>query len=266
MHLILAALVSLLVAGLGVPARAGEAACPDGPAEFAVVEAVGEGLTLVLSDGRTIALAGIEAPKPTPTRPTHPQDLEARLRRDLVTTTVGVAPLAARDRWAAVPALVFTEAGNLAEALLEQGDVRMRPNRAAHPCRDALLAMEQRARRAGVGAWGDPAMAVLDADAPNASDTQIGGFSIVEGTVASVGETATRLYLNLGKARGGFALSLPKRNIALMQHETVLKARVVGARLRARGIIDRTSGLRIDISDADVLEVIEPSDKTDGAR
>lgn len=248
-------------------AQAGEGACPDSPAEFAMVRDVSRDLALTLDDGRVVSLAGVEPPRATQAMPDRPEVIHARMLSALRGQPVGLVTLAPPGRWGSIPAFVFVGEGTLAEKLLASGEARMRPDRIARACRDALLMAEASARAAHKGVWTDAALAPIDAggDLPHFA---VEGMAIVEGTVASVGETPTRLYLNLGRPRGGFAISLPKRDIALMQSDAVAKARVKGARVRVRGLVDHVMGWRIDISDADAIERLPPvaNDATAGAR
>lgn len=250
----------LLAAGAVVASpsagRAGaERPCPDSPTDFATVAEVGADLRLTLDDGRVLSLAGIEPPRATLAAPERPQAVRARLVADLGGRPIGFAPLAPSGRWDAVPAVIFAEGGPLADMLLARGDVRMRPDRSIHACRDMLLAAEERARAAHAGVWADAALAPIDAAADLPRET-IEGMVLVEGVVVSAGETPARLYLNLGRVRGGFAISLPKRDIALMQSDAVAKARIKGTRVRVRGLADRFAGWRIDVSDADAIEIL----------
>ena len=269
-RILLFAIVSQALAGasFGTPAaaRPGEGVCPDSPAEFAVVRDIGADLTLTLDGGRVVSLAGIEPPRSTEAMPDRADALRARLLGLLRGEPVGLVLLAPPGRWGSSPAFVFVGDGTLAETLLARGDLRMRPDPIARACRSALLAAEASARASKIGVWRDEALSPLDAggDLPRAA---VEGMAIVEGTVASVGETPTRLYLNLGRPRGGFAISLAKRDIALMQSDAVARARVKGARVRVRGLIDHVVGWRVDISDADAIELLPPvaTDATAGA-
>lgn len=242
-----------------------ESSCPDSPIEFATVKDVGTDLRLTLDDGRVLALAGIEPPRATKAVPDRPQAVHARLVAELGGQPIGFAPLGPVGRWGAMPAVVFADGGALGETLLARGDVRMRPDRSIHACRNDLLGAEQRARAARLGVWADEALAPIDAAGDLPRET-IEGMALVEGVVVSSGETPARLYLNLGRVRGGFAISLPKRDIALMQSDAVTKARIKGTRVRVRGLVDRFAGWRIDVSDADSIEILAPADADAASR
>lgn len=256
----------LAVASATGAADEAKPACPDAPEAFATVADVSDDLSIVLSDGRKLRLSGVEPPRTTAHAPSRSQELRDALRARLRDTTIGLAPLGAPDRWQTIPAVVFTEDGMLALSLLSRGLVRMQPDRAAAGCRESLRRSELEGRQVAGGVWSDPSLAPIDADAIAPYGTPpadlLEGLVIVEGKVASVGDTPSRLYLNLGHRRGGFAISLPKRDSALMASDAIRRARIVGTRLRVRGLIDRHTGLRIDVSDADAIEILgsEPGD------
>lgn len=249
----------------GAPAAAQpakDAPCPTAPSATAIVAAVGADLDITLADGRVLAVSGVEPPRATPDAPRRAQDVRDALTARLAGRSLAWAPLGPPDRWSRYPAAIFAP-GDLAADLLQQGLVRWRPDRVASPCRAALIAAEDSARRAGRGVWADPALGPVrvddqfDRDAlPAAAED---GMVVVEGVVAGVGETPARLYLNLGRARGGFALSVSKRDKALMESGAFSQARIVGARLRARGLLDRRFGPQIELNGPDALEIVTPA-------
>ena len=253
--------VALGASGVVWAADGPPAICPEEPEFFATVADVSEDLAITLVDGRALRLAGTEAPRATAAAPSRPQELREILRSRLRDTTIGVTLLGAADRWRTVPAIVFTDDGVLNLTLLADGRLRMQPDGAAMACREALLHAEATARRLSLGVWRDPSLLAVDADAiepygaPPAAN--LDGLALVEGKVVSVGESVGRVYLNLGHRRGGFAISLPKRDIALMTSDAVKRARSVGTRIRVRGLIDRHTGLRVDVSDAYAIEILD---------
>ena len=270
-------LLRLGFAGLGVfivaaaPARdrldrVAPVACPDAPADFVDVADIRPDLSLILSDERTVRMPGLEPPRATAAAPTRPDVLRAKLTEELAGHTIGIAPVGPLDRWGAVPAVVFTEAGPLAERLLREGAVRFRPDSGAHSCRADLLEAEERARNAGASVWADPDLAPVKVGAEdNRLLTETTGMAVVEGTVVSVGETASRIFINIGRGRGGFAISLPKRDNALVGSDIVVRARAIGTSVRVRGLIDRSTSPRIDLFDADALEILTTAGSSAGA-
>jgi hypothetical protein len=146
----------------------------------------------------------------------------------------------------------------VAEAILDASLARYRPHTAAHPCREQLLAAEAEARTAQIGLWADPAYAALPASDHAAFATPRTGTVLVEGTPTSLGETATRFYLNFGPRRGSdFAITLPKRGANGLEKAGIKVQDLVGRRLRVRGLLDATFGPQIELTDPDGLELLD---------
>jgi hypothetical protein len=81
---------------------------------------------------------------------------------------------------------------------------------------------------------------------------------LVEGRVASLGETAARFYLNFGPRRGSdFAITLPKRDANALEKAGLKVHDLVGKRLRVRGLLDATFGPQMELSDPDGLELVD---------
>jgi endonuclease YncB( thermonuclease family) len=237
----------------------------------ATIATIEPNFDIALADGRTLTLAGLDPPHGTPDHPRLAAEAREKLAQWLDGSDVAVRPLAEKpNRWGRVPARLFAappgaasgaEIG-IAEAILDAGLARYRPDPAAHPCRELLLAAEREARAEKVGLWGDPYYAVLAGSDRGAFATPWSGMVLVVGTPASVGETAARFYLNFGTGRGvDFAITLPKRNAtgsANSLEKAGIKPRdLVGRRLRARGLLDATFGPQMEISDPDGLELLD---------
>jgi endonuclease YncB( thermonuclease family) len=223
-------------------------------------------LDIVLADGRTLTLAGLDPPRDTPDHPRLALDARDKLAQWLEGHEVAVRALAEKpNRFGRIPARLFAappgalgaEIG-IAEAILDAGLARYRPEANAHPCRDLLLAAESDARAEKIGLWADPFYAVL----PGADRAAFGnprtGMILVEGTPVSLGETASRFYLNFGPRRGSdFAITLPKRGANALEKAGVKVQDLVGKRLRVRGLLDATFGPQMELTDADQLELID---------
>jgi hypothetical protein len=233
----------------------------------AVVAKIEPNLDITLADGRVLTLAGLDPSLATPDHPKFAADIAENLARWLEGRDVAIRALApAPNRWGRVPTRLFaappgaspdTEIG-VAEALLDAGLARYRPDAPAHPCRAELLAAEAEARDNKLGLWGDPYYAVLPAGDRSAFAILRSGMVLVEGTVASLGETATRFYLNFGPGRGvDFAITLPKRSANGFEKAGIKVRDLVGHRLRVRGLLDKTYGPQMEMSDPDGLERLD---------
>jgi hypothetical protein len=124
-------------------------------------------------------------------------------------------------------------------------------------CRPALLELEQRARERRLGAWRADSAPLLRGDDTRLAD-QIGRFAIVEGRILSVGERATRTYLNFGRAgTGALTVTLPKRTWSILRGRGLSADGLRGRRVRARGMIEMWRAPTIEIVAADVLEILD---------
>jgi endonuclease YncB( thermonuclease family) len=237
----------------------------------ASVANVDPSLDIALADGRILSLAGLDAPRHTPDNPRLALEARDKLARWLESREVAVRALAEKpNRFGRIPARLFAappgaspgaSAGaeiGIAEAILDAGLARYRPEAAAHPCRESLLAAEAEARAGKIGLWADPSYAVLPAGDRAAFSNPPKGMVLVEGTPVTFGETASRLYLNFGPSRGGdFAITLPKRDATALEKAGIKPRDLVGRRLRVRGLLDRTFGPQMEITDPDQLELID---------
>ena len=232
----------------------------------ATITEVDANLDITLADGRVLTLAGLDPPRDTPDNPRLAADAREKIAAWLEGREVAVRALADKpNRFGRIQARLFAappgapaEEIGIAEAILDAGLARYRPDAAAHPCRDLLLAAESAARDAKIGLWADPAYAILPASERAAFAAPRTGMVLVEGTPISLGETAARFYLNFGPSRGAdFAITLSKRGANALEKASIKVQDLVGRRLRVRGLIDTTFGPQIELSDPDGLELID---------
>jgi endonuclease YncB( thermonuclease family) len=232
----------------------------------ATIARIEPNLDIVLADGRTLTLAGLDPPRDTPDHPRLAAEARDKLAQWLEGRDVAVRALADKpNRFGLIPARLFaappgSTAGpeiGIAEAILDAGLARYRPD-AAHPCRDLLLAAETDARAEKIGLWADQYYAVLPGADRAAFAQPRTGMVIVEGVATSLGETASRFYLNFGPRRGAdFAITLPKRDATALEKAGLKVRELVGRRLRARGLLDATFGPQMEVSDPDGLELLD---------
>jgi endonuclease YncB( thermonuclease family) len=250
-----------------LPAASGPCSLENAPR--ATVAKIEPNLDVALADGRVLTLAGLDPPRDTPDHPRLAADGRDKLAAWLDGREVAVRALADKpNRFGRIPARLFAAPPGarpgttgaeiaVAEAILDAGLARYRPDAAAHPCRDLLLAAEAEARTAKIGLWTDPVYAILPAGDRAAFAAARTGMAIVEGTPASLGETAARLYLNFGPSRADFAMTLPKRGANALERAGIKVQDLVGKRLRVRGLLDATFGPQMEFSDPDQLELID---------
>jgi endonuclease YncB( thermonuclease family) len=232
----------------------------------ATIAAVDDDFDLLLDDGRRAAIAGLEFP-PQPAKGVA--DLRAVARTRLTDWLAGRdvflgASSADADRWGRIPARVFAVRGETPEAplvsvgaaMLEEGLARFRPDPAAAPCARDYLSAEAPARASARGLWADAAMRPVDAAAGGLLQRK--GMTVVEGEIASVGESRGAIYLNFGQKRAeNFAVVILRRNLAMFQGSGIEPRTLPGRRARVRGLIETGLGPRMEISAPAEIEILE---------
>jgi endonuclease YncB( thermonuclease family) len=214
------------------------------------VATVRDGRTLLLSDGRELRLAGIEA-APAGTA------LLRRLIEDKLVHLRGA--VAARDRYGRTVGFATPEGASesLQEALLAAGEARVSAHLEDLACAEHLLTLEREAREGRVGLWGDPNFAPLRAELGPTLDTQRGKFVLVEGKVLSVREAGGTVYVNFGRHwTRDFTLTIPRRlrrdfTAAGLEPETL-----AGRRIRVRGWLERRGGPIVEATAPGQIEVL----------
>jgi endonuclease YncB( thermonuclease family) len=239
------------------------AACPAAGDTMARVAGVTDRLELELADGRTVRLAGLDAPDPGRGDPQTASNARAFLLQWLVGRETGLKLLAPRpDRWNRTLADLFVaQSGpdaqqSMALALLAGGFARVRPEAETRDCLAQRLAAETAARAQGLGLWTDPYYAVVSAGDGDDLRARDGLFAIVEGKVQRVGVGRSRYYIDFGR-RGAFTATIPRRQEKQFARAGLDISALTGARLRLRGALDNRFGLRMEIADPQQIERVE---------
>jgi endonuclease YncB( thermonuclease family) len=172
----------------------------------AVVAGVRDGRTLLLTDGRELRLAAIEA------------DDASRATLNALATgkTLRLEKFGPeQDRYGRVVAFAYPDDAqeSLQQVMLAQGQARVSVRVGNRPCAELLLETERAARATMRGLWADPNFAPL----PSHNITRImavwGRFALVEGKVLSVRESGATIYVNFGRRwTQDFAVTIPKRH------------------------------------------------------
>jgi hypothetical protein len=85
-----------------------------------------------------------------------------------------------------------------------------------------------------------------------------GRFVLVEGRIRSVGERQQRTYLNFGSDwANDFTIIIPKRTWAIMRDRDLSARALNGRRVRGRGVIEIWRGPTMEISAAEMLEILD---------
>jgi endonuclease YncB( thermonuclease family) len=207
-----------------------------------------------LTDGRTVRLAGVIAP-----REGEPHGEAARAALDRLLTGQEVELLsggARQDAYGRTLAHLRRKQGRVwvQGALLDAGAVRVRTYADNRALAGEMLEREAKARRAGKGLWADKANQVLlPQEAARAR-----GFAIVEGRAAAV--TSGRLGddIQLSDGGPGIEVQIPGRARDDFAAADKPAAAMKGKLIRVRGTLRADRTLRID--HPELLEVLaEPA-------
>ncbi|MCH7554774.1 MAG: thermonuclease family protein [Proteobacteria bacterium] len=227
------------------------------------ITGVVDGDTVVLDNGVTVRLVGIQAPKLPLGRP----GFKAWPLADAAKAALEELGLGRRvtlyyggrriDRYGRALAHLYRDDGLWIQgAILALGMARVysfRDNRAAVP---RMLAREAAARTARLGIWRNPFYAVRRAEPPA---IPIDRFELVEGRVLDVATVRNRTYINFGDDwRVDFTLSLTSGVRRLFDREGIDLERLEGLVIRARGWIKSYNGPMIEISHPEQIEILEP--------
>lgn len=220
--------------------------------------AVDERLDVTLADGRIVRLGGLD-----PSSAGGSSAL-ARASGDFLTHLLVGRPVtlfllaSGNDRWGRTVADIVPEGAagqSAADALLEAGFARVRPEFEARSCAPARLRVEDAAREARRGVWADPAFLVIDASDRPRLRQHDGQFVLLEGKVRRVGFGRSRLYLDLN-ARGGTTIIVNRKLEPVLARAGRPVGALQGRTVRARGALDTRFGPRIEIQDPAMLEIL----------
>jgi hypothetical protein len=250
----------LLVATLGLvaPGRAAEALdCAAAPRESVRLATVGDRLDIVLADGRRIYFPTLEPPRATPAEPDRAGDVARELASLLAGKPLVLQKLGDPDRWGRIPSRLGVEGENdPVDEILAAAGLAMTSTEAG-ACGAGLRAAEAAARADRLGIWADPDFAVLSGQEKADLSPRAGALTLVEGRISGVGQTAPRLYLNLGGGRGGLALTVARRNLPHFEQAGLTAKSLLHKRIRARGVLEIGRAPQIELFRPRQIELIE---------
>ena len=247
----LLATIGAALAGEGGPV-AGPCA-PSGGSAVAVADAI-DGDTLLLADGRSVHVAGIEAVKVAPLSE-QARGVNARMVRGR-TVLLSPAP-EGPDRYGRLHGQVrLADGRSLAVMLVTAGFARVRLFPGEKPCLASLLAAETAARKENRGLWALPDLAVRRADDPSLL-ARSGLYEIVEGRIASVGHGKYMFFLDFGRDyRRDFTIMVPT---ALADALPLPVDALKGRRVRVRGVIEESGGPAMRLGGPGEIELLDGS-------
>ncbi len=256
---------AMIAASLVVLGMAGAATANDPDADGGrrgVVAAVADGDTLSLTDGRTLRLAGIMAPKhgsvDEPLADAARARLAALAQGRSVILAYGTRHMDRHGRFVAQAWLAGDDGSPgvwLQAALLADGLARVFSTPDARLRVAEMLQIEDAARRAGRGLWADPAYRLRT---PDDVGKAVDRFQIVEGRAVAVAVVASRGYVNFGADyKTDFTLAFDAAASRLMRDAGLDVASLRGRRLRVRGWVRWFNGPLIDVSHPEQIELLD---------
>ena len=227
-----------------------------------VVEII-DGRTIVLDNGETIRLAGIETPNRMDGESASgagslPAQAERALAALVEGRRVGLAlGDAGRDRHGRLRAhLVRTDDGAWIQGvLLDAGLARVHSLVDDRVAVTDMLVIERRARAGRRGIWSRSRYRVRTADEP---DPGFRSFQLVEGRVRAAAVVRGRGYLNFGTNwREDFTVSIAPRDRRRFEAAGIAVEDYEGRLVRVRGWIDSFNGPMIEATHPEQIEILE---------
>jgi endonuclease YncB( thermonuclease family) len=242
------------------------AGCTPGAAPTFRVAGVTDGATLVLADGRTVTLAGVETPLPPLDASDRPSPAASAAHAALALAVGGVPVRVAAvgsqpDRYGRWRANVFGPDGQVVAArLVGEGLARVHRLPGDPPCVLALLDAERGARIAARGMWADPAYRIRSALDP-ALSAETGTYALVAGQIFSIGHGDVMIFVNFGHDYGhDFTVMIAPSEARALTEARVDVDRLAGKRVLVRGMIEDNGGPAIRLGHPTDIEVLDRSD------
>ena len=164
----------------------------------------------------------------------------------------------AADRYGRMPALVRLsgEPEPVQKMLLAQGHARVSARVGDRACAAEFLAAERAARAAGLGLWAEAPYLAKQAEKPGEVLAERGRFTLVEGTVLSVRESGSIIYVNFGRRWSeDFTVTVPKRQERSFAAAGLEIKKLAGRRVRVRGTIEERGGPWIEAAAPEQIEL-----------
>ena len=258
----LAALL-VAVASIAPIEVAAEPTCASPEGEPVWAERVVRGDEIVLTDGRRVRLAGVEAPRAPLVGGDRAlgeaAEVDAAARaaladrvegREIALTETGT------DRHGRLLGHLYdTERGQWIEAeLVAAGHLRVMPSRAVRDCAAVLLAAERAAITARRGLWATASFAVMPAEAGELPSPG-GRWAAGGGRVRSIGRSGGHIWLNFGEDfRRDFAVVMDDKDLEGFRAAGFDAIAARGWTVRVRGVVTHRGGPRIAVEVPEAIE------------
>lgn len=227
-----------------------------------------DGDTAELADGRTVQLAGVEAPelpdgiarrdreKPeeAPGEQAPGEPARAALAGLILNRAVELRCAGACvDRYRRIPAHLVRDDGLWVQGeLLRLGQLRVHTHADGSQLAAEMLTVEAEARTGRRGLWRNARYAVRT---PDTIGRAIGSFQLVEGRVLAASRVRDQIFLNFGPDwKTDFTARIAKPALRRFPDALAWQGRLV----RLRGWVGRFNGPEIELSHPEQVELIDP--------
>src|SRR5262245_26631736 len=233
------------------------------------VRAISDGRSFILEDGREIRLAAIEvplAPAAGESGPRAEAGLAARAALESMLASQSVVELrqnaAGADRYGRTLAMVYVmhdgARQSVAHEMLTRGIARVSAHVGDRPCAEELLAQERGARRAKLGLWSEPYYVIVAAESGAQLAAERGRFTVAEGNVLSVRESAGTIYMNFGRRWSqALTVTISKRDERVFAAAGVEPKKLENRRVRVRGWVEERNGPGHEVTHPEQIEIAE---------
>jgi len=228
---------------------------------------INSGDTLTLTDGTVVRLIGTRAPAaPLGWHGDRPWPMVNEAKEALTNLASG-AEVELRyggtktDRHGYALAQVYVVKGEervwLQGELAARGLARVYSFPDNHACIKELLARESEARAKHAWVWSVPTYRILAASDLERLGRLIRSYQLVEGVVAEVGGSRSRLYLNFDRDwHHDFTIVVERKDQEALKAQGLDVQALAGKRLRVRGWIEWRNGPMIRLTHAEQIEVL----------
>lgn len=236
-----------------------------GQAEETVEARVAEvrsGHAFVLTDGRAVRLAHIEAPVPPLHLPAGSAWLPAEEARHALSRLFAGQSIRleaageARDRYGRLLRHAYLADGRLLQAaLLHAGHARLVSLPEDVGLAEAMVRAEGEARRAGRGLWSHAAYRIRPAIPDRLERDR---FQVVIGRIVSANRVRRGAYLNFGHHwKSDVTLRLDESAASLLEQAVGPLEGLAGRRVLLRGWVEENDGPLIEMSDHRLIEFLD---------
>src|SRR5262245_7754443 len=123
---------------------------------------------------------------------------------------------------------------------------------------EQLLALERGARRAKLGLWSEPYYVIVAAESGAQLAAERGRFTVAEGNVLSVRESAGTIYMNFGRRWSqALTVTISKRDERVFAAAGVEPKKLENRRVRVCGWVEERNGPRIEVTRPEQIEIAE---------